>query len=202
MSTDEELIERCAARDAEAFAALYDRYAPRAYGLVRQIVPPHAADDVLQDAFIVVWQRAETYDAERAAAAAWILMIVRSRAIDFMRRRLRTDRAAVGRNGTAHHAPEFEETALGVASPASRNDATAASIDLPDLLRALTAEHRELLSFSFFRGMSHRQIATLTDIPVGTVKTRIRAAIHEVRDLVLHRSPDDAPPMRREKTSP
>src|SRR5262249_35285234 len=86
--SDEKLLKQIAARDRAAFAAFYDRHAPRAFGLVRQLLGAGAeAEDVLQDVFAQVWNQAERYDAARSSPVSWLLLLARSRALDHLRRK-------------------------------------------------------------------------------------------------------------------
>src|SRR5579885_2433377 len=87
-ATDQELLGRIAARDREAFAAFYDRYAPRAFGLILRVLRNRTdAEDVLQEAFLQVWNQAGRFDPARAAPDVWVLLIARSRAVDRLRKK-------------------------------------------------------------------------------------------------------------------
>lgn len=175
MATDRELIEQIAAGSTEAFGQLYDRYAPRVLGYIVHIAGSRVdAEDVLQDVFWRIWSESERYDSTRSSVPVWIFLQVRSRAIDALRRngRRATVHQQVGENGHAGHGQ--------VPPDGSRDDdpATAALNQLP-------VEQRDPIRLSFFRGLSHTQIATHLALPVGTVKTRIRAGMQHLRQVGL-----------------
>jgi RNA polymerase sigma-70 factor (ECF subfamily) len=171
MPTDPELLARIAARDRAAFATFYDRYAARAFGLVLQLLQNRAdAEDVLQDVFLQVWVQAGRFDPARASAEGWVLLLARSRAID----RLRRIRPAAGR-------PLPEPAAPNAGDPAEAKEeagrATAALDRLP-------AEQRVPIRLAFFAGLTHDQIARRLNVPLGTVKTRIRLGMIRLRERV------------------
>lgn len=179
--SDADLLARTAAADREAFAAFYDRYAGRAYGLILHFLRNRTdADDVLQETFLQVWKQAGRFDRSRATAEAWVLLLARSRALD----RLRTRR------------PEPTEA---VPEPACDTDP---AIDLErsdEAGRLFTAveelpdAQKCLIRLSFFGGLTHDEIARREGLPLGTVKTRIRLGITRLRDR-LTRPEEVAPP--------
>ena len=170
------LLARVATGDDAALAALYDRVAPLAYGLALRIVGgADAAEDVVQDAFLRIWHRADRYEPGRGAARPWILRVVRNVAID----RLRTTDARTRvetRSGT--------DTAL-VPVP-EQPDETAARSERARTLRvalaALPIEQRRTLEIAYFEGLSHSEIAEREHMPLGTVKTRIRDGVLKLRE--------------------
>ena len=171
------LIERTARGDTAALAALYDATAPAVYGLALRILGDRgAAEEVTVDAFMQCWRQARSYDPTRSGPLAWLLVIVRSRAIDRLRAgssaRLRTEpfRAALG---VASDAPGPEEEA---AVSQRRQLVTGA-------LARLGSEQRQVIELAYFRGLSHVEIAEALAQPLGTVKTRIRLGM-----LALHKA--------------
>ncbi len=175
--SDQDLLGRTAARDRVAFGALYDRYAPRAFGLILRIIRNRTdAEDVLQETFLQVWNQASRYDPTRSAPDVWLLLIARSRAVDRVRKRQVATREDVPDPAT-HDDPD---TALVQREDAER---------VRTALDALPPEQGDLIRKAFFGGRTHEQIATELNLPLGTVKTRIRLGMIRLRDRVAGLSP-------------
>lgn len=170
---DADLLTRIADRDTEAFAAFYDRYAPRAFGLALQLLRNRPdAEDVLQETFLQVWRSAGRYDPGRASAEAWLLMLARSRAVDRLRRR-----RAVGGSDDLPDVPTGPD-------PAELPELRDEGCRLATALGHLPPEQREPIALAFYRGMTHDQIARHLAVPLGTVKTRIRLGLTRLRDRI------------------
>ena len=177
---DEELLQRAGRRDPRAFEQLYDRLAPRLYGLLRQMLhDEREAEDVLQDSFVQLWDRAPGFDPARSKAFTWSVMIVRHKAIDRMRMLGRRNRlvesAALERsvlNGDSHVAAD---TGL---ETAERSQSVLAA------LRELPKDQRQLIECAFLKGLTHHVIAESLNLPLGTVKTNIRRGLLRLRDLL------------------
>lgn len=180
-ATDSDLLDRIAGRDREAFAAFYDRFAPRAFGLILRVIRNRTdAEDVLQEAFLQVWNQADRFDPLRSAPDAWVLMIARSRAVDRLRKR-----STVTTNEVPDPATEADPGAgLERAEDAGR---------LTGALGHLPPEQREPIRLAFFQGLTHEQIAAHLSIPLGTVKTRIRLGMIRLRDRIAGPSAVGAP---------
>ncbi len=168
-------------RDEKALAALYDAVLPRVYGLVLKIVRTNAlAEEVVEETFFQVWRQALRFDPSRGAPMAWLLGMARSRAIDGLRKEAR-----------------FQHQGLDTCAAAEVTDGTPTADDLLDVARGhaelhralmlLNAQPRQLMALAFFRGLSHEEIASQTQLPLGTVKSQIRRAL-----LVLRQSLGDA----------
>ncbi len=181
----EDLIERIAERDTGAFASFYDRTAPYVFGvLLRMLGRREAAEEVAQEVFTAVWRNAGTYDASRGSPATWIGLIARSRAID----RLRSERslaAAVERMAAAEQSP------AGGGRQADSSAGPEEAFDIPQRRRLVLAameslppEQRSVIELAFFHDLSHSEIARKTETPLGTVKSRIRAAIGKLEDIL------------------
>lgn len=179
---DVDLLQRIAACDDGALAALYDRHARLAYSLILRILrSPADADDVLQETFVSVWTRAVSYDARLGSPAAWLTRIARNRAID--RVRARRVRAAISVEPAADAdgdvtMPEGStdmtpETALH--ETLTTRAVGAALADLP-------AAQRALIEAAFFEGYTHHELSTRFGVPLGTVKTRIRTGLAALRE--------------------
>lgn len=170
---DQQLLAKVCAGDQPALAALYDRHAGQLLAVALRILKSRAdAEDLIHDVFLEVWQKANQYDSARGTVRTWLLIRLRSRAID----RLRVLTLARERNNMA-----AAETELAIATPDP-------SIS-PDCARArqalatLSAEQRTVVELGYFRGFSHQEIATRCQIPVGTVKSRLSAALAKLRQV-------------------
>lgn len=169
-----ELLARVA-RDGDrpAFAAVYDRLAPRVYGFLLKLLGNRSeADDVLQETFLQVWNQAARFDPARAGPDGWVLMIARSRAADRLRRRV----AAKIQNG-----PGDEPT--DTAHPGERLERADDARRVSAALARIPPEQGELIRLAFYDGLTHEQIARHLGLPLGTVKTRIRLGMMRLRDL-------------------
>jgi RNA polymerase sigma-70 factor (ECF subfamily) len=163
------LVERLRASDEGAMAQLYDRYSGIVYSVALRVLnDTGAAEDVLQEVFLQLWRNPGVFDASRGSLGAWLSVIARNRAIDALRKR--------------KPVTDFENVVLSVEcnleSEAGRKvsieKARAALIKVP-------AEQRKALELAFFQGLTHTEIAEKTGEPLGTIKTRIRAALMALR---------------------
>ncbi|MDZ4111100.1 MAG: sigma-70 family RNA polymerase sigma factor [Brevundimonas sp.] len=161
-------------RDREAFAALFDHFAPRlkAY-LMRAGAAPAAADDFAQDAMLTVWRKAEQFDPGRARAATWIFTIARNRRIDALRRENRP--LPVPEITLASSDPERPDELLEARQDEGRVRAA---------LRSLKPDQIEVIQMAFFQDLTHAEVAQSLALPLGTVKSRIRNAMIKLRDLL------------------
>lgn len=170
------LIEAIAARqDREAFAALFGHYAPRVKAfLMRSGTPADLAEELAQETMVTVWRKAALFDAARAGASAWIFAISRNLRIDAARRQRREALHALAEEPEAElaAAPDHDMVA------AERQQRVRAALD------HLPGEQRRIVELSFFEGRAHGDIAGLLDIPLGTVKSRLRLAMNRMRALL------------------
>jgi RNA polymerase sigma-70 factor (ECF subfamily) len=190
---DTRLMQRVVAGDDEALAELYDRYAARVFGVcVRILSEAQMAEDSVQEIFVRVWERAQSYDAARGNFLTWLMGITRNTCIDQLRR-LRARPQAADQPDEADGF-SFEES---LTDPNSDIPEIAAFNERAALVRralaALTPEQRQVIELSYFRGLTRREIARKLDWPEGTVHTRARLALQNLR-LELHQlglRPDD-----------
>jgi RNA polymerase sigma-70 factor, ECF subfamily len=165
----------------DALAELYDRYAPLAYGVALRVLgDPARAEDVVQEAFMRIWNNAASFDAQRGSLRTWLLTAVRNRSIDYQR----------GRH--AHERRELElQPELAEGSP--RSDPwrqVSLSMERSAVLEALDsipAEQRQAVELAFFAGYSHREIADMTRVPLSTVKGRMRLALEKLSSYLQGR---------------
>jgi len=174
-----DLIKRIANGDQSAFAVLYDRLSPILYSVaLRMMNDASEAEDVLQDGFVYIWQRAGTFDPHRGGPISWTIMIVRNKAIDRLRVRLRGERLQ-------------ELVSVSSELAADRDDQSALEpflrerrVQVKSALATLPDEQREALHLAFFSGLTHQQIAEKIAAPLGTIKARIRRGLLQHRQLL------------------
>jgi RNA polymerase sigma factor (sigma-70 family) len=173
-----QLIERVAERDQGALKQLYELSSPRLYGLALRVVSrPELAEDVLQEAFLNVWRIAADYRRSLSPPMAWLGLIVRSRALDLLRRRA-SERADEGEVLSAVH----HETIAGQAlDPMDSTDLGQQASALRQCLSRLEANQREVVSLAYLRDLSHGELAAQLKLPLGTVKTWIRRGLAQLR---------------------
>ena len=163
------------ARDRAAFQALFEYFAPRLKAYVLRLgAPPHAAEDLAQEAMLTLWRKAALFNPARASASTWIFTIVRNLRVDVLRRerlpRLDVDDLSL--------APESEPSAGDGVEARQDNEA------LRHALQTLPLEQSEIVMLSFFSDKSHSQIAADLSIPLGTVKSRLRLAMTRLRAIL------------------
>jgi RNA polymerase sigma-70 factor, ECF subfamily len=173
---DEELIERVAAGDARAFEAVYDRHSRAAYSLAYRIAGnPVVAEDVVQEAFLSLWRASERYRPERGSLRSWLLSVVHNRAIDQVRRSLVHDRRRADGEGIEERREAPERTDVEVLR---RDEARA----IRSALDRLPPDQVRVIELSYFGGFTHTQIAEMLEMPLGTVKGRMRLGLEKMRD--------------------
>ena len=181
--TDEDLIIRVAAGSQDALGPLYSRYARLVFGVAAQTLERAAAEEIMQEVFLVVWRRAELFDRTRGTFRSWLLQITHFRVLNELRRRSRQPQLA----------PDPE--ALLVANVAD-DGAPAADRMAEDergavvraALAALPEPQRQALRLAVLESRTHEQVAGELDVPLGTAKTRIRAGLRRVRGTLLARA--------------
>ena len=175
---DEDLISLVEAGDADAFATLYERHSRSAFSLAyRMMGERRAAEDLAQDAFIKVWRNAASYRAERGSVRTWILSIVHNRGIDQLRStasRRRTQEKIEALAPRSQPSEAFSEIWRN-----SRRD------QVREALKTLPPEQLKILELAYFSGYTHLEIAGLPNIPLGTVKGRIRLGLEKMRGSLL-----------------
>lgn len=169
---EQELVASLRNKDNQAFGYLYDHYSGALYGVIRQIVnEEEVSNDVLQETFINVWRRIDSYDEAKGRLFTWMLNIARNAAIDKTRSK------------GFQQSQRQQSLGNGEAVQLSVNPGTD-DYGLKKILLRLKDEQRQLIDLSYFQGFTHEQIAKALDIPLGTVKTRIRTALTQLRGLL------------------
>ena len=168
---DAELIRAVARGDRPALAALYDRFSPILMAVATRVLGDRReAEDLLHDVFLEVWRQASDYDVARGSVRAWMLVRLRSRAID--------RRKAAGYTRVVALEPEhLERHEAGAEDPSFGPDRTRVRRALAEL----PEEQRTVLELGYFEGLSSSEIATRIDAPIGTVKSRVAAALARLR---------------------
>jgi RNA polymerase sigma-70 factor, ECF subfamily len=170
-----ELIRRMAQGHGAALEDLYDRYAQLVFNVAVRIVQnPADAEEVVQEVFWQAWRQAGRYEPVRGAPWAWLVMLARTRAIDALRAR-----------GPHRRRVELG-VSLEVADPvAARAEQLAERQLVTKALEGLSPTQREFLELAYYDGLTQTEIAARTGVPLGTVKTRLRAGIGRLRDALL-----------------
>lgn len=166
---------RLLAGDEAAMGECYDQFSSFVYGLALRVIGDRqAAQDVTQDVFLHLWERAETFDPARGGLRTWLGTLAHRRAVDHVRReearRRRADRAAA----LAPTTPDVDELAVALVT-AERVRAA---------VEALPSEQRRAIDLAYFGGKTYREVARLLDIPEGTAKSRMRLGLRRVADAL------------------
>ncbi|WP_082661801.1 sigma-70 family RNA polymerase sigma factor [Terracidiphilus gabretensis] len=169
---DDALMDGVRSKDQAAMAEIFDRYAGLVYSISLRVLNDQGyAEDVMQQIFFEVWERPQSFVPGRGSLAGWLSVVARNRAIDHLRRGKPSD--------------SIDEVVL----PAQSNLSVEAERRLMmekvrTRLELLPKDQQESLELAFFEGLSHSEIAAQTGIPLGTIKTRIRSALHLLREAV------------------
>ena len=171
-----ELIQQVANHDHEAFNQLYDRFSSLVFTVgMRMLKVRFDAEDLLQEVFVQIWRRADTYSIERGSPEAWIINITRSRAIDKLRAVRRMERSFVLTDD-----PAGVQSIEDVQSAATDSDTR---LTMKSMLADLPEVQRKVLELAYFDGLTQSEIAVYLAEPLGTVKTRMRAGIQRLREI-------------------
>ncbi|BDB71769.1 sigma-70 family RNA polymerase sigma factor [Comamonas sp. NyZ500] len=173
-----DLLDRVATRDERALKLLYDLTASRLYGLALRIVANKEwAEDVLQESFLGIWRSAETYRDSLSPPLAWMGMLVRSRALDFLRRR-RAERLHL--NVPIESVEDLLQD-QDAQAPMQLIEASEQAAALHQCLQQLAQPQRQVVSLAYLRDLSHSELASCLKLPLGTVKTWMRRSLEQLR---------------------
>ena len=171
---EQELIIALKAKDEKAFSYLYDHYSDSLYSIILQIVKrPETACDVLQEVFLNIWRKIESYDPIKGRLFTWMLNISRNASIDMLRSK-----------NYLNSRKNQEITDTVYANDQATTQTNIDSIGLSKYLGKLRPEQRVLVELAYFKGYTHDEIAQIENIPIGTVKTRIRNALLQLREYL------------------
>jgi len=170
--SDNELLALVAAGDQQAFRLFYDRYAGRILSYVRQLSRNAGSEeDVVQEVFVQVWRKAATYRPSRGAVAGWLYTMTRNRLVDRWRRksaRIEADENELDR----------------IEAPARGHEGHVVDLSVRQALSQLSLEQREAVELAYFGGLTYEETAEKLGLPLGTLKSRIRAGLQRMRSLL------------------
>lgn len=163
-------------RDHDAFSALFDFFAPRLKGfMMRSAVSAEQAEEIVQDVMLTIWRKASMFDPHRANASAWIYQIARNRQLDILRK----DRRPIPEELREEPGTEPDVSQIVAIEQETRR--------LKKALDQLSADQREIIERAYMGELTHQEISTLTGLPLGTIKSRIRLGLerlrHELKEL-------------------
>lgn len=171
---EEQIIPLLAEGDRRAIALIYDHYAEALYGILLRLLRDEAeAQDVMQESFVKIWKNARRYDARQGRLFTWLLNIARNTARDRLRQRKR-ERELPLKDGEA-----WPVSPLQFSEPMDQEKA-----ELPANLQKLDPKYREVINAVYFMGLTQEEAGEHLDIPLGTVKSRVRIALRELRKLL------------------
>ena len=185
--TDEALLNAIAGGAVWAMESLYERYSRILYSLAYRMVADHqVAEDLLQDAFLSVWRRATSYSPQMGAARSWLISILHHRTIDYLRR---------ARRRSTIQEVLLEDTELdeSTASPDVWDEAwrSVKSSHVRAALMKIPTEQRLVIELAYFQGWTHTEIAEGTQIPLGTVKARMRLGLSHLKQVLIRLGMDE-----------
>jgi RNA polymerase sigma-70 factor, ECF subfamily len=170
------LLSRIAGRDAAAFSTLYKQTSAKLYGVVARILTRgDVASDVLQEAYVRIWEKAGDFDPVKGSALAWMATIARNRALDEVRR---------VRPGSLEDQPEGFEPAAEDIDPLATRERSEGLAALVDCLKALDEEKRAIVLLAYYRGSSREALAKRFRRPVPTIKTWLHRSLAQLRDCL------------------
>jgi RNA polymerase sigma-70 factor, ECF subfamily len=184
---DEELLTLVGRRDQVAFETFYDRFERRAFSLAYRILGERsAAEDTVQEAFFSIWKSGERYDKTRGSAGAWALGIVRNRAIDMLRSK-------------ASKVPNLDSDDDGILESRAADERTDEQAlrretqrEVREVISDLPEKQSKVINLAFFGGFSQSEISSMLDLPLGTVKGRMRLGLEKIRGGLIEEGRVDA----------
>ena len=173
--TEQQLVSLLKTRDNQAFGYLYDHYSGALYTIIVQILSDvELANDVLQEVFINIWRKIDSYDQNKGRLFTWMLNIARNASIDTLRSKTyQNDRKNQPMPGMVDEPMPGHSAHLNIDN-----------IGFRKVLSQLKEDQRVLIDLAYFKGYTHEEIATIQQIPLGTVKTRIRNALIQLREFL------------------
>lgn len=183
IKTDISLLERISRRDSSALSELYDKHSTLLYSIIMRILKEkEETEDVLQEVFVNVWERADMYDDQLGNPGAWLARIARNRAVD--RLRSKNYRTRSKESDIDQHHDYF--TADASSNPEHRAILSSQQEEILIALTSLSKDQKDLIEFAYFRGFTQSELAAHFKLPLGTVKTRMRTAMSILRQKLRH----------------
>jgi RNA polymerase sigma factor (sigma-70 family) len=183
-STDSELLQRVYSNDSKALEALYNRYAPLLYTLIKKIVTDDVlAKDVLSDVFVIIWRKIDLYDFKTNNAYTWLVTIARNKAVDSLRRARNTSKIE-------HYDEDYENKHIipnlsRIIDPLELEKVTSIKDDVESALNKLTHAQQFVISLAYYEGLTQAEIAEKLHIPITTVKSKIKIALSNLRNNLI-----------------
>ncbi|MCJ7552956.1 MAG: sigma-70 family RNA polymerase sigma factor [Ignavibacteriaceae bacterium] len=180
--TDFELMQKIAAKDSKSLELLYDRYSPVLYTLIHKIVRSRGvAEEVLADIFLIIWKKYYMFDMSTENVYSWLIMLARNKAVDSKKR--------MYGQMTIEYSDNYEDEKIvpllsKEIDPLDLNTALEIRPHIDKAFHTLTDAQRYVLNLAYYEGMSETEIAERLKIPVQTVKTKIRIAINNLKNLI------------------
>lgn len=172
--TQEELVDLIRNRDQDAFSYLYDNYSKALYGVVYAVVPNQEdAEDILQVLFVKIWKSIESYDATKGRLYTWMLNMARNLAIDHTRSKQQKIKSKI--QNVSDSVYELRNQAV--------ENSSSDFLGLSTILNELKKDHKEIIDLIYFKGFTHEQASKELNLPLGTVKTKVRQAITILKEL-------------------
>jgi RNA polymerase sigma factor (sigma-70 family) len=176
INSERELVFLLKEKNSKAFGYLYDNYSAALFGIIHQIIDDNElAGDILQEVFLNIWRRIETYDPSKGRLFTWMLNIARNASID-------TLRSKSYQNSQKNQA--LPDDVNNISSGMQFIQTNIDNIGLRKILEKLKPEHRILIELAYFKGYTHEEISKIETIPLGTVKTRIRNALLQLKEYL------------------
>jgi RNA polymerase sigma factor (sigma-70 family) len=177
--TDEQCVQELVHNRPEALKPLFSRYAPLVFHMAQQSLDPGTAEEIVQDVFLSVWRKSQSYDPKRGAFRPWLMQIAHYRILNELRTRSRRPRLDPDAGDVIlEQIKDTRDEPAEAAWQSYRKDAVRKAVD------RLPPAQRQALSLAFFDDLSHDQVAVALKLPFGTVKTRIRTAVHKLRFML------------------
>jgi RNA polymerase sigma-70 factor (ECF subfamily) len=171
--SESELIDLLKEKQQSAFGYLYDNYSGSLYTVILSIVPDKdMADDVLQEVFLKIWRQIESYDSIKGRLFTWMMNIARNSSIDLLRSK------------NYQQGQKNRELTEAVYEAGESTNINTDKIGLRKIVNLLKEEYKVLIELSYFEGYTQEEVSTMLNIPLGTVKTRLRAALIKLREIV------------------
>jgi RNA polymerase sigma factor (sigma-70 family) len=182
--TDKELIERIVAKDSKALEALYDKYSSLLYTLIKKIVNnKNKAENILADVFVIIWQKGELFDLTSNNLYTWLILVARNKALDSIKR----DNGLI----TEEYNDDYENSyILPKISPDVDSLELEKALDktskIYSVISNLTEAQQYVLSLAYYKGLTEKEIAEKLNIPLPTVKTKLRVVLNSIRDNLMN----------------
>ncbi|TDQ11281.1 RNA polymerase sigma factor [Pedobacter metabolipauper] len=169
--TEEKLVAALKNQDQIALKAIYDRYSAPLYGMIVRLLDDEEAEDVLQEVFVKIWNNAGSYDPNKSKLFTWMSTIARNHAIDVYRSKsFRRSNSNISLNGYTEEINAQKKVVFNTDT-----------IGIKDLVKVLSPDHFQILDLVYFKGYTQVEVSEMLNIPLGTIKTKIRLAIKELR---------------------